>query len=268
MSVEDFPGVSNNKVTMRERMSLSGRQTVAGLAVVGAIAGVGAGPAGMAEAAPRVPISALYEQADYSDTSVILVGGTDDSESMRMPGYEHFLPPGADAENPIRIRYPAQVFPSYDFSVQVAADAVYNIITQSPLDKRFVVLGHSQGGHAGWEGLARVSHDQPHRRPFLEFHSFGDPGHPWQGIFTVLPPLPGYTPRAPRPDIGIDSTYYCMEATRNDSVCKYEGDPFKAAVDWWNVHPQDKPDRFAYADSSRLITLPISPSVREVILYE
>lgn len=267
MSVEGFSGVCNNKVTFRERMNGSGRRAIAGLAVVGAITGVGAGPA-TAEA-PHGSVAMTYEEAGgYQETDVILVGGTDDPESMRMPGYEHFLPPGANAENPIRIRYPAQVLPSYDFSVQVAADAVYTIITQSPVNRRFVVLGHSQGGHAGWEGLARVSHDQPWRRPLLEFHSFGDPGHPWQGIFTVLPPLPGYTPRLPRPDIGIDSTYYCMERTRNDSICNYEGDPFKAAADWWNVHPQDKPDRFAFADPARLITLPISPSVREVILSE
>lgn len=263
MSVESFSGEQQGKPRGRERFALASKRLLGGLAVsMAVITGATAATMATAEGAPG------YSPAggpSYSwNTQAILVGGTDDPGSGKLHGFEQFTQ-GAPVHH---INYPAQIFP-YDYSVNEGANRVYEAITAAPPDRDFIVIGHSQGGHAAWNGIARVVHDQPHRRDNIEFHSFGDPGHPDQGIFRVLPHLPGMTVPPPRPDIGVDTTYYCIESpVVNDSVCNYPGDPVKAGLDWYNTHPQDLPYRFAQADPARLAAIPLSPSVREVLLHE
>lgn len=256
MSVENFSG--NNEIQTNPR-EFAGKRALA----VGAITLAALMPTGVASA----DFEAAGGPQNYGETRALLVGGTDDPFANQLPGYEYFTD-GVPAQ---RIHYPASML-TYDNSVREGAQRVYEAIMQTPEDTNLIIVGHSQGGHAAWDGTARAMNEQPERRDNTHLRLFGDPGHPRYGAFTALPwfmSAAGVTPPAPRPDIGVDTEYYCIKGgATNDSVCSVEGGPDKIYTDWLNTHPRDKPHTFVAADPARLVTIRLSPNVTETLLSE
>lgn len=255
MSAEKFSGEQNSQGGVRERLGLIGKK-IAFSATLGAslATGVGLAAPSIANAAPVAHIT--HQNVDPNGNEVIIVGGTNDPDSVNMPGYQAMLPKGVYTNMPTRIHYPANFF-TYNASVNEGARQVRDAIERTAIGTRIFVFAQSQGAHAGWNGVAQALGDQPERAGNINMNLFGDPGKPG-GIFDYIRANPGAAVvfgmggvAIPPPRVRIAATVneYCIEADpagngENDSMCNAIGDVFKVEHDWQYTHPHDLPDAF------------------------